>query len=235
MILRSRCSPAPGGSVRSSAPRPGGCESSRVSQTSIPTCSLRMRMPPEAWPMLQRTDGPSTVASRVSSPSDDPDRLDLVALAEAAAGPLDGHAVAQGVGELLHQELEHDAQVGAVRGQLRDSHAEVEGGVSGSPAGSSDIERIVVAWSGCRSGGCGCDGARLGAGAEVGPRLFLRSRLRPAVAPGAARRSRRGCPGSSAAGNPRRTCRRRRSRARGRPSPRARRCGPASGGSCRTW
>ena len=109
-------------------------ESSRVSQTSIPTCSLRMRMPPEAWPMLQRTEGPSTVASRVSSPR--MIRTDLISSLLRKRPPARSTArrFAQGVGELLHQQLEHDAQVGAVRGQLRDSHAEVKGGVGGVSA-----------------------------------------------------------------------------------------------------
>ena len=55
----------------------------------------------------------------------DPYVLDLVGFAEPA-GPLDGDAVAQRVGELGDEELEHDAQVGAVGRQLRHGHAEIE-------------------------------------------------------------------------------------------------------------
>ena len=199
--------------------------------------------------MLQRTDGPSTDGLEGVVAQGDPDRLDLVALAEAAAGPLHGKRLPSASESCWTSSLSMmcrsvllaaSCETARLRSKAGSASAPVtmSAPVSGSasastsatalasPTGSSDIERIVVA------GGSG-PGGRLGAG-----------RRRPGPASGwgdaastaaAARRSRRGCPGSSASGTPRRAGRRRRSRARGLPSPRARRYGPASGGSCRTW
>ena len=126
--LRSRCSPARARVCSLCAASDCRVVSRRVSQASMPTCSLRIRMPPEEWPMVQRTEPPSTTASRVSSPS--VMRTDLISsdLRKRPARSTDD-AVAQRVGELGHQQLEHDAQVGAVRRQLRHGHAQVEGGV----------------------------------------------------------------------------------------------------------
>ena len=92
--------------------------SRRFSQVSMSTFSLRMRMPPDEWPMVQRTDAPSTSASNGSSPS--VTRTDLISSDLRKRPPARSTAKRSpsSVGELGGQELEHDARVGAVRRQL---------------------------------------------------------------------------------------------------------------------
>src|ERR1700691_1190129 len=60
-------------------------------------------------------------------PQDDLHGLDLVGLPKTPSGPLYRDAPAQHLGQLRHQQLEHDAGVGAVGLQRGNGHRELEG------------------------------------------------------------------------------------------------------------
>ena len=149
--LRSQCSPARGGSARCCAASDCRVVSSRVSQASMPTCSLRIRMPPEECPMVQRTVPPSTSASRVSSPS--VMRTDLIssdlrkrpARSTVIRSPSTSESCATSSLSMMRRSVLLDAscETAMLRSKAAPDAPAPSTDPPGEPAGSIDIGRIV--------------------------------------------------------------------------------------------
>ena len=93
--------------------------------------------------MVQRTEPPVDRRLERVVAQGDPHRLDLVGLAEPSAGPLDHQPWAEGVGELVDQDLDQDVDVRAIGAQGGGGQLEVEvvrAGHSSNPTARSGPE-----------------------------------------------------------------------------------------------
>ena len=103
----------------------------RLSQVSMSTFSLRMRMPPERAPDGAVEGVPVDVGVELVVAQGDAEGLDLLGLPEPA-GPLHLQAGAEGVGQLVDQHLHQDVDVGAVGPKRGGGQFEIEGVVHGT-------------------------------------------------------------------------------------------------------